>query len=148
MWIRAETIPRVTRIRQIMCLEESFCPFTRDALNFRQPKIYAPHHPAVSRFALSLSRHHCAMWRSALSFCSITAHAHRTALVTSPTALVTSFFNQSGLQFLQINTPDPMPTGHGSCVNGVKLFSTAFILHRWWFNTPEEKYPILSLNVI
>ncbi len=34
-----------------MCLKESFCPFTRDALNFRQPKIYAaPHHPAVSRF--------------------------------------------------------------------------------------------------
>ncbi len=26
---------------QIMCLEESFCPFTRDALNFRQLKIYA-----------------------------------------------------------------------------------------------------------
>ncbi len=24
-----------------MCLEESFCPFTRDALNFWQPKIYA-----------------------------------------------------------------------------------------------------------
>ncbi len=23
-----------------MCLEESFCPFTRDALNFRQLKIY------------------------------------------------------------------------------------------------------------
>ncbi len=23
-----------------MCLEESFCPFTRDALNFRHPKIY------------------------------------------------------------------------------------------------------------
>ncbi len=23
-----------------MCLEESFCPFTRDALNFQQPKIY------------------------------------------------------------------------------------------------------------
>ncbi len=39
-----------------MCLEESFCPFTRDALNFRQPKIYAaPHRPAVSRFALSLT---------------------------------------------------------------------------------------------
>ncbi len=31
-----------------MCLEESFCPFTRDALNFRQPKIYATlHHPAA-----------------------------------------------------------------------------------------------------
>ncbi len=41
--IRAETISRVTLIQknQIMCLEESFCPFTRDALNFRQPKIYA-----------------------------------------------------------------------------------------------------------
>ncbi len=24
-----------------MCLEESFCPFTRDALYFWQPKIYA-----------------------------------------------------------------------------------------------------------
>ncbi len=24
-----------------MCLEESFCQFTRDALNFLQPKIYA-----------------------------------------------------------------------------------------------------------
>ncbi len=31
-----------------MCLEESFCPFTRDALNFRQPKIYAaPQCPGV-----------------------------------------------------------------------------------------------------
>ncbi len=31
-----------------MCLEEWFCPFTRDALNFRQPKIYATlHHPAA-----------------------------------------------------------------------------------------------------
>ncbi len=30
-----------------MCLEESFCSFTRDALNFRQPKIYAaPHRTA------------------------------------------------------------------------------------------------------
>ncbi len=39
-----------------MCLEESFCPFTRDALNFRQPKIYAaPHRPAVFRFALFLT---------------------------------------------------------------------------------------------
>ncbi len=27
-----------------MCLEESFCPFTRGALNFRQPKIYAVPH--------------------------------------------------------------------------------------------------------
>ncbi len=36
-----------------MCLEESFCPFTRDELNFLQPEIYAaPHHPAVSSFAL------------------------------------------------------------------------------------------------
>ncbi len=43
-----------------MCLEESVCPFTRDALNFwQEPKIYgAPHHPAVFRFALSLIRHH------------------------------------------------------------------------------------------
>ncbi len=32
-----------------MCLEESFCPFTRDALNFRQPKIYdAPHAPPIT----------------------------------------------------------------------------------------------------
>ncbi len=31
-----------------MCLEEWFCPFTRDALNFQQPKTYAaPHHPAA-----------------------------------------------------------------------------------------------------
>ncbi len=44
-----------------MCLEESFCPFTRGALNFRQLKIYAaPHHPAVFMFPLSLSHHHCA----------------------------------------------------------------------------------------
>ncbi len=27
-----------------MCLEESFCPFTRDALNFQQPNIYAALH--------------------------------------------------------------------------------------------------------
>ncbi len=31
-----------------MCLEELFCPFTRVALNFRQPKIYdTPHSTAV-----------------------------------------------------------------------------------------------------
>ncbi len=78
---RAETIPRMTRVTriqkiigQIMCLEESFCPFTRDALNFWPPKIYAaPHRPAEFRFPLSLSRHHCATWRSvqysAQSFC-------------------------------------------------------------------------------
>ncbi len=35
-----------------------------------------PHHPVVFRFALSLCRHHCAALRSALSFCSVTAHAH------------------------------------------------------------------------
>ncbi len=40
-----------------MCLEKSFCLFTKDALNFRQPKIYAaPHHTAVSRL-LPLNRH-------------------------------------------------------------------------------------------
>ncbi len=67
-----------------MCLEESFCPFTRDALNFRQPEIYAaPHHPAVSRCPLSFNRHHCAVWRSALSFCSVTTHAHRKSRVRS-----------------------------------------------------------------
>ncbi len=34
-----------------MCPEESFCPFTRDTLNFQPPKTYAaPHHPAVFRF--------------------------------------------------------------------------------------------------
>ncbi len=66
-----------------MCLEESFCPFSRDALNFRQPKIYAaPHHPVVSRCTLSLSRYHCA----ALSFCSVTAHAHRRSRVRSNNA--------------------------------------------------------------
>ncbi len=34
---RAEMIPRVTRVTRIqknMCLEELFCPFTRNALNF------------------------------------------------------------------------------------------------------------------
>ncbi len=70
-----------------MCLEESFCPFIRDALNFWQPKIYtAPHHPAVFMFPLSLSRHHCAVWRSALSFCSVTTHAHRKNRVRSNNA--------------------------------------------------------------
>ncbi len=58
-----------------------------DALNFRTPKIYAvPHRPAVFRF-LSFSRHHCAVWRSvqysALSFCSVTAHAHQKSRVRS-----------------------------------------------------------------
>ncbi len=70
-----------------MCLEESFCPFTRGALNFWQPKIYAaPHHPAVFRFPLSISRHHCAVGRSALSFCSVTSHAHRKSRVRSNNA--------------------------------------------------------------
>ncbi len=64
-----------------MCIEESFCPFTRDALNFQQPKIYAaPHHPAVSRFPLSLRR------RSALSFCSVTTRAHQKSRVRSNNA--------------------------------------------------------------
>ncbi len=66
----------------------SFCPFTRDALNFRQPKIYAtPHRTAMFQFPLSLSRHHCTAWRSvqysALSICSVTAHAHRNSRVRS-----------------------------------------------------------------
>ncbi len=70
-----------------MCLEELFCPFTRDALNFQQPEIYAaPHRPAVFMFPLSLSRHHCAVCRSALSFCSVTAHAHRKSRVRSNNA--------------------------------------------------------------
>ncbi len=69
-----------------MCLEESFCPFTRDALNCR-PEIYAaPLHPAVFRCPLSLSHHHCAAWRSSLSFCSFTAHAHRKSRVRSNNA--------------------------------------------------------------
>ncbi len=68
-----------------MCLEESFCPFTRDALNCR-PEIYAPpHHPAVFRCPLSLSRHHWVTWRSSLSFCSVTAH--RKSRVRSNNAL-------------------------------------------------------------
>ncbi len=38
-----------------MCLEESFCLFTWDALNFRQPKIYAaPHHLPVNGFSFQL----------------------------------------------------------------------------------------------
>ncbi len=70
-----------------MCLEELFCPFTRDALNFQQPEIYAaPHRPAVFMFPLSLSCHHCAVCRSALSFCSVTAHAHRKSRVRSNNA--------------------------------------------------------------
>ncbi len=74
-----------------MCLKELFCPFTRDALNFRPPEIYAsPHRPAVFRFLLSLSRHHCALWRSiqysTLSFCSVTAHAHCKSHVRSNNA--------------------------------------------------------------
>ncbi len=87
---KAETISQVTRIqknqRLIMCLEESFCPFTRDALNFRQLKIYAaPHRPAVFGL-LSLSHHHSAAWRSALSYRSVTAHAHRKSRVRSNNA--------------------------------------------------------------
>ncbi len=35
-----------------MCLEESFCSFTRDALKFWQPKIYsAPHHQCSSGYS-------------------------------------------------------------------------------------------------
>ncbi len=74
-----------------MCLEESFCPFTKDALNFRPPKICAsPHRPAVFFRLLSSSRHHCAVWcsvqYSALSFCSVTAQAHRKSRVRSNNA--------------------------------------------------------------
>ncbi len=38
-----------------MCLEESFSPFTRDALNFRPPKIYVVPHRSV-QVSLSLCR--------------------------------------------------------------------------------------------
>ncbi len=55
-----------------MCLEESFCPFTRDALNFRQPKYMLHRTPQqCSGVPLSLNRHHCAVWRSAISFCIV-----------------------------------------------------------------------------
>ncbi len=63
-----------------MCLEESFCPFIRDALNFRQPKIYAAPRSSVQVYPLpqpsSLRR---VTLRSIilLSYrsCSVTAHA-------------------------------------------------------------------------
>ncbi len=63
-----------------MCFEESFSPFTRDALNFRPPKINAvPHRsfhsppdvitaPCDAPFNILL--YECA-------FCSFNAHAHR-----------------------------------------------------------------------
>ncbi len=78
--------------RQIMCLKESFCPFTRDALNFWQPKIYAaPHHPAVftvqvSVFPQQSSLCRCSVQYPASSFCSVSAHAHRKSEVSSNNA--------------------------------------------------------------
>ncbi len=68
-----------------MCLEESFCQFTRDALNFRQPKIYAaPHRPAVSMFPLSPVV--ITAPRDAPLYHSVTAHAHRKTIVRSNNA--------------------------------------------------------------
>ncbi len=72
-------------------LQRCVCPFTKNALNFRPPKICAsPHRPAVFFRLLSSSRHHCAVWcsvqYSVLSFCSVTAQAHRKSRVRSNNA--------------------------------------------------------------
>ncbi len=72
-----------------MCLKESFFPFSRDALNFRPPKIYAAP-PSSVHVSLSLSRHHCAdaPFNSTL-YDSVTAHAHRKSRVRSRNDYVT-----------------------------------------------------------
>ncbi len=43
--------------------------------------------PSSVQVTLPHSRHHCAAWRSALSFCSVTAHAHRKSRVCSNNTL-------------------------------------------------------------
>ncbi len=62
-----------------MCLEESFSPFYRDALNFRPPRIYAvPHRLSVQVSLSSLRRVRLAPFNIPLyqcAFCSVTAHA-------------------------------------------------------------------------
>ncbi len=61
-----------------MCLEESFCPFYRDALNFRPLKIYAaPHRPAV--FSVQPSSLRCVKLGSI--FCSINVHSAHLPLI-------------------------------------------------------------------
>ncbi len=55
-----------------MCLEESFCPFTRDALNFRQPKLYAAPPSSVQVCTLPLPP---ALRR--VTLCSITLLSYR-----------------------------------------------------------------------
>ncbi len=70
-----------------MCLEESFCPFTRDALNFRPLKIYAAPPSSVQVSLSSLRR---VTLRSI--FCSVTAHAHWKSRVRSNNAPTGNFY--------------------------------------------------------
>ncbi len=65
-----------------MCLEESFCSFTRDALNFRQLKIYAaPHRTAQqcsgvpSPSAVITARRDAPLYHSAQSLLMLTKKA-------------------------------------------------------------------------
>ncbi len=142
-----------------MCLKESFCPFTRGALNFRPPKIYAaPHHRAVFRFALSLSRHHCAV----LSFYSVTAHAHRKSRVCSNIApkksvyvmLVYLLLFAVALLCYKISFTDLLPamfSSHSLIIHVYLMFlytesSFLFISH-WFTRSDEHYYAIIPLYV-
>ncbi len=67
-----------------MCLEESFCPFTRDALNFRAAEniclTASPSSVQVNLPRPSLLRR---VTLRSIIFCSVTAHAHRKSRVRS-----------------------------------------------------------------
>ncbi len=83
-------IPRVTRVTRIQkIIEANYVPrrivfvHLLGMHGISGSRKYMPHRPEVSRFARFLSHHHCAVWRSALSLCSVTAHAHRKSRVRS-----------------------------------------------------------------
>ncbi len=101
MHIRAETIPRVTRIQKnprgkLCALKNRLVHFIRDAQNFRLPKIYAaPRRPAVFRFPAVITTQCDALFNIPLyqcAFCSFTAHAHRKSRVFSNNAPTGSFY--------------------------------------------------------
>ncbi len=84
--MRAEKIPWVTRIQKIwgkLCASKNSFVHLLGMHWISGSQKYMPQHPAVSRCPLSLSRHHCAVWCSILSFCSVTSHAHRKSRVRS-----------------------------------------------------------------
>ncbi len=76
-------IPRVTRIQKIIEANRRIVFVHLGMHGIFGSRKYMPHRTEVSRFARSLSHHHCTVWSSALSLCSVTAHAHWKSRVRS-----------------------------------------------------------------